>query len=68
MTDKAGAGFPTHSRVSNVWETMDHLEATSRVPHTFAGFEWVGDHGSVGGDLAETGRYDNSSYSFQRQQ
>jgi hypothetical protein len=23
------AGCPTHSRVSNVWETMDQLEATS---------------------------------------
>jgi hypothetical protein len=28
--------------------------------HTFAGFECVGDRGSIGGDLAETGRYDNS--------
>jgi hypothetical protein len=31
-----------------------------RVPHTFAGFECVGDHRSTGGDLAQTGRYDNS--------
>ena len=31
-----------------------------RVPHTFAGFECVGDHASIGGDLVETGRYDNS--------
>jgi len=29
--------------------------------HTFAGFECVGHHGSIGGSLVETRRYDNSS-------
>lgn len=31
-----------------------------RVSHTFAGFERVGNHGSIGGDLPETSRFDNS--------
>jgi len=36
------------------------LPVHGRVPHTFAVFECVGDHESVGGNLAAAGRYDNS--------
>src|SRR5208337_872637 len=36
------------------------LPVHGRVPHTFAVFECVGDHESIGDNLAATGRYDNS--------
>ena len=56
------------TEIVNAREREVRKRRRSWVPHTFVGFECVGDHGPIGGNLAETGRTTILSHSFQRQE
>jgi hypothetical protein len=49
-------------------KTCNVFGRKGRMPHTFVGFECVGDHGPIRGDLGETGRTTIHSHSSQRQE